>query len=76
MIVRIVLGPSVIGIYFPKFSALLFPKDSLGNLQFLSQIGLIFFMFVNGMELDLKVLKIKRMMRWLLVIPVLLFRLL
>jgi len=59
MIARIVLGPSVIGIYFPKFSALLFPKDSLGNLQFLSQIGLIFFMFVNGMELDLKVLKNK-----------------
>ena len=76
MIARIVLGPSIIGIYFPKFSALLFPKDSLGNLQFLSQIGLIFFMFVIGMELDLKVLKIKRMMRQLLVMPVLLFRLL
>lgn len=36
---------------------MLFPPDSLGNLQFLSQIGLILFMFVVGMELDLKVLK-------------------
>jgi Kef-type K+ transport system membrane component KefB len=36
---------------------MLFPADSLGNLQFLSQIGLILFMFVVGMELDLKVLK-------------------
>ncbi|HRN45155.1 MAG TPA: cation:proton antiporter, partial [Flavobacterium sp.] len=31
----------------------------LGNLKFLSQIGLILFMFVIGMELDLKVLKNK-----------------
>jgi Kef-type K+ transport system membrane component KefB len=38
---------------------LLFPVESLGNLQFLSQIGLILFMFVIGMELDLKVLKNK-----------------
>ncbi|CAM3970733.1 cation:proton antiporter [Flavobacterium sinopsychrotolerans] len=59
MIAGIVLGPSLIGMYFPEFSTMLFPKDSLGNLQFLSQIGLIFFMFVIGMELDLKVLKNK-----------------
>lgn len=59
MIAGIVLGPSLIGMYFPEFSATLFPKDSLGNLQFLSQIGLILFMFVIGMELDLKVLKNK-----------------
>lgn len=55
----IILGPSLIGMYFPEFSANLFPPDSLGNLQFLSQIGLILFMFVIGMELDLSVLKKK-----------------
>lgn len=55
----IVLGPSLIGMYFPEFSAALFPEESLGNLNFLSQIGLILFMFVVGMELDLKVLKNK-----------------
>lgn len=59
MIAGIVLGPSLVGMYFPEFSAALFPKESLGNLQFLSQIGLILFMFVIGMELDLKVLKNK-----------------
>ncbi len=59
MIAGIVLGPSLVGMYFPEFSAALFPTASLGNLQFLSQIGLIFFMFVIGMELDLKVLKNK-----------------
>lgn len=57
IIAGIFLGPSLVGMYFPEFSVMLFPADSLGNLQFLSQIGLILFMFVVGMELDLKVLK-------------------
>jgi len=55
----IVLGPSLVGMYFPHFSAMLFPAQSLGNLQVLSQLGLILFMFVIGMELDLKVLRNK-----------------
>jgi Kef-type K+ transport system membrane component KefB len=59
IIAGIFLGPSVVGMYFPEFSASLFPTESLGNLQFLSQIGLILFMFVIGMELDLKALKNK-----------------
>lgn len=53
----IVLGPSLVGMYFPEFSTFLFPEQSLGNLGLLSQIGLILFMFVIGMELDLKVLQ-------------------
>ena len=59
IIAGIVLGPSLLGMYFPGFSAALFPVESLGNLKFLSQIGLILFMFVIGMELDMKVLKNK-----------------
>lgn len=59
IIAGIILGPSLIGMYFPEFSAALFPATSLGNLQFLSQIGLILFMFIVGMELDLKVLRNK-----------------
>lgn len=59
IIAGIFLGPSVVGMYMPEYSAMLFPVESLGNLQFLSQIGLILFMFVIGMELDLKVLKNK-----------------
>jgi len=55
----ILLGPSFVGMYFPEFSAALFPVKSLGNLQFLSQIGLMLFMFMVGMELDLKTLKTK-----------------
>lgn len=59
IIAGIVLGPSLFGLYFPDMKEALFPLDSLGNLQLLSQIGLILFMFVIGMELDLKVLKNK-----------------
>jgi Kef-type K+ transport system membrane component KefB len=59
IIAGIFLGPSLLGLYFPEFSMVLFPVQSLGNLSFLSQIGLILFMFVIGMELDLKVLKNK-----------------
>ncbi|MDV3906088.1 cation/H(+) antiporter [Elizabethkingia anophelis] len=59
MIAGIALGPSLLGLYFPEFSAFLFPKESLGNLQFLSQIGLIFFMYIVGMELVLSVLRKK-----------------
>jgi Kef-type K+ transport system membrane component KefB len=59
IIAGIVLGPSLFGLYFPEVKEALFPVASLGILQMLSQVGLIFFMFVIGMELDLKVLKNK-----------------
>ena len=51
------LGPSFMGHWFPEYSAFLFPSASLANLQFLSQVGLVLFMFVIGMELDLKTLR-------------------
>lgn len=57
IIAGIALGPSLLATHFPELSSALFPAASLSNLQFLSQIGLILFMFVVGMELDLKVLK-------------------
>jgi Kef-type K+ transport system membrane component KefB len=55
----IFLGPSIIGYFFPDFSLYLFPVDSQKTLQFLSQIGLAFFMFIVGMELDLEKLQNK-----------------
>lgn len=57
IVAGIVLGPSLLGLYFPEIANQLFPKHTLGNLQFLSQFGLILFMFVVGMELDISVLK-------------------
>lgn len=57
MVAGIVLGPSVLGLFFPSVSHFIFPASSLGNLQFLSQVGLILFMFVIGMELDINVIR-------------------
>jgi Kef-type K+ transport system membrane component KefB len=57
IIAGIVLGPSVTGLFFPSVSAFLFPVASLGNIQFLSQVGLILFMFVIGMELDMRIIR-------------------
>ena len=55
----IFLGPSLLGMWIPEFSTFMFPSESLGNLQLLSQIGLVLFMFVIGMELDFNILKTK-----------------
>ncbi|TAH18394.1 MAG: cation/H(+) antiporter [Cytophagales bacterium] len=59
IIAGIVIGKSVLGTFFPEFSNFLFPAESLPALQFLSQIGLILFMFIIGMELDVNVLRQK-----------------
>jgi K+:H+ antiporter len=52
MIAGICLGPSLLGWLWPGSSQFLFPAESLKSLQFISQIGLTFFMFIVGMELD------------------------
>lgn len=57
IVAGIVLGPSLLGLYFPEVSSFLFPVESLANLGVVSQLGLVLFMFVVGMELDLKILK-------------------
>lgn len=59
IIAGIALGPSLFGNFFPEVSEMIFPPESLGNLQMLSQVGLILFMFVIGMELDLNIIKNK-----------------
>lgn len=59
IVAGIVLGPSLLGYFFPDFFGILFRPDSLMNLNLLSQIGLVLFMFVIGMELDFSVLKNK-----------------
>ena len=73
VVAGIFLGPSILGGWFPKFTAFLFPRVSLPNLQFFSQLGIILFMFIIGMELDLKILKTKFGPPFLSVMQVLLF---
>lgn len=52
MAAGIVLGPSLFAVMAPGAFARVFPADSLGTLNLLSQIGVCFFMFGVGMELD------------------------
>ena len=57
MVAGILLGPSLLGWLAPGAYAALFPADSLGYLNSLSQVGLILFMFLVGLELNPKVLR-------------------
>src|SRR5215467_2220819 len=57
MVAGILLGPSLLGWLVPGVSATLFPPESLGHLSLLSQIGLLLFMFLVGLELDLEQLR-------------------
>ncbi|MBS0032323.1 cation:proton antiporter domain-containing protein [Chitinophaga sp. 22321] len=59
IIAGVLLGPSLLGWAMPAFSGFLFPVESLKSLQFLSQIGLAFFMFIVGMELDINKIRHK-----------------
>lgn len=53
IVAGIVLGPSVLGHLLPEVSGFLFRPESLANINILSEIGLILFMFAIGMELDI-----------------------
>ncbi|HEY7616304.1 MAG TPA: cation:proton antiporter, partial [Terriglobales bacterium] len=57
MAAGIMLGPSLLGWVFPQASQLLFPVESLDKLNILSQVGLLLFMFLVGLEFNSKVLR-------------------
>jgi len=59
MVAGILLGPSLLGLVLPQAQAFLFPPASLGALSLLSQIGVLLFMFVVGIEVDLQHLRKK-----------------
>src|SRR2546422_10822413 len=48
----ILLGPSLLGWVAPSASAALFPAAVLPHLKVLSEYGIVFFMFLVGLELD------------------------
>ena len=57
IVAGILLGPSLLGWALPDFSRAIFPPESLGLLNLMSQIGLILFMFLVGLEFDAKLLR-------------------
>ncbi|MDS3860210.1 cation:proton antiporter [Thermosynechococcaceae cyanobacterium BACA0444] len=52
IVAGIMLGPSLLGWLAPHTEAILFPKDVMPSIYLLSQIGLIFFMFLVGLEVS------------------------
>ncbi len=50
----VMLGPSLLGM---ELSNEIFPADQRGFLDVLARVGLVLFMFVVGLELDLKLIK-------------------
>lgn len=59
MMAGIILGPSLLGTLSPGAQAFLFPTSSLDFLKLLSQIGVILFMFVVGIDLNVRHLRQK-----------------
>ena len=53
MIGGILLGPSLLGWLAPGVSHALFAPDSLSTLKLVGQLGLVFFMFLIGLQLEL-----------------------
>lgn len=53
----IVLGPSLLGLIWPGAVQWLFPGSVIGTINTLSQLGLIFFMYLVGSEINLDTLR-------------------
>lgn len=49
----VLLGPSVMG-RIPGFSAAIFPTTSIPNLTLVANLGLVLFLFLVGLEVDLR----------------------
>lgn len=52
MLAGIMLGPSLFGWLLPGLAQTVFPPQSIGLLNVLAQLGVIFFLFLIGLDLD------------------------
>jgi len=57
MIAGVLLGPSFFGMFKPDWQAALFPEESKAILFAVSQVGLAIYMFVVGVEFDIRLIK-------------------
>ena len=59
MFAGIILGPSLLGRYAPDISSFFLPSSVVPYLRAISQIGVVIYMFLVGLELDVKQLRQK-----------------
>ena len=52
VVAGIALGPSLLGALSPGVAGAMFPEDIIPYLEVAAQLGLIFYMFLIGLELD------------------------
>lgn len=52
IVAGVMLGPSLLGAAWPAAADFLFPAEVTGALGILAQLGLVFFMFLVGLEFD------------------------
>ena len=57
IVVGILLGPSLLGVIWPSALDYLFPTEVISALKVIAQIGLVLFMFLIGLDLDLDKLR-------------------
>ncbi len=57
VLVGIALGPTLFGALLPRVQALLFPSDIIPFIGVVANLGLIFYMFLVGLEIDLSQLR-------------------
>ena len=57
VVAGICLGPSLLGWVWPEGMEALFPAKSMDALKMLSQVGLVLFMFLVGLEFDPRLVK-------------------
>ncbi len=56
MIAGVLMGPSLFGLLFPDLQAWLFPAESKTAIYVVSQVGLVLYMFLIGLEFDVSLI--------------------
>ncbi len=57
MIAGVLLGPSLLGLLAPGMQADIFPKETMGTLFVVAQLGLVLYMFLVGLELEIGLIR-------------------
>ena len=57
MLAGVLMGPSLLGLLLPGLQASLFPKESMSIIYAVSQVGLVLYMFLVGLEFQVDLIK-------------------